>query len=280
MTKHRANELTKTNDFTDEITITDGFVTQQNATHNDHINNNEKPSNNSPKLHRTASLSTLDESTLNSTAYLINCTSCFSLNRRRKSLKKSKAIIGNKAKPRIVQSSSASNSGTNGKNHLNKVHKPKKAQTQFLIKFHQFSLRSPFCTNSRKSASSKSSGGGAAGVLATQHSHTSLARINTVNKFNNQNNETGSPMNQRCCLSVSVVPSDKHNAKRRNVRSETPVFHLPDFLCFKASLRLQDYIIQGTVCVLSTKHIIQCLIAFNYVDLCPHTIMIIFFRRI
>lgn len=205
MTNLKANELTKNNnDIADETLKTDGdSCTLQKASRN--IDEQRQ------QLNRASSLSTLEDSTLNSTAYLINCTNCFSLNRQksRKSLKKKSQAI-NKANPRIVVSSSTSIGGNNNKNILNKVQKrPTKSQTQFLIKFHQFSLRTPFCTNSQKSANSKSSG-----TLASRHSQNSLAHnnINTVN-----NNNASSPMNQRCCLSVSVVPSDKHNAKRRHV---------------------------------------------------------------
>lgn len=216
VTNPKADELTKNNnDITDETLKTDGYSsTRQKAA------SQNKDEQQEQQLNRASSLSTLEDSTLNSTAYLINCTNCFSLNRQksRKSLKKKSQAI-NKANPRIAVSSSTSISGTKSKNILNKVRKqkPNKSQAQFLIKFHQFSLRSPFCTNSQKPTNSKSSGGG---TLASRHNQNSLAYNNITTVNNNNNNNASSPMNQRCCLSVSVVPSDKHNAKRRHVSSK------------------------------------------------------------
>ena len=130
---------------------------------------------------------------------MINCTNCFSPNRpHRKPPKKPSPPFS--SNPRIVVSPTAGGRSRLGKTSLSKVQKPKKSSAQFLIKFHQFSLRSPFCLNANKSNSNDRN--------SSIKSQNSLSQV-TVNK--------GSPMNQRCCLSVSVVPSDKHNAKRRNV---------------------------------------------------------------
>lgn len=144
------------------------------------------------------SCSSLSDHNINSTAYLINCTNCFSRSRR-----KSKKISSNKPKlnnPRIVISPTSSCENNQNivslETSLKKVKKKKKSQTQFLIKFHKFSLKSPSSNNTNKS------------ITRCQNS------VSNINLAQN------TPMNQRCCLSVSVVPSDKHNSKSTNSKKK------------------------------------------------------------
>ena len=148
-----------------------------------------------------------------STTYLINCTSCFKTTNPQPQSTVNKP--GKLKNPRIIISpisSSAENNNNNnnqslitsGKTKTTSLTKVKKKRThaQFLIKFHKFSLR----TNP-------------ANRFSYCHPSKSVTSPNSK-RLVESSGSVSSPMNQRCCLSVSVVPSDKHNAKsnkRRNV---------------------------------------------------------------
>jgi len=162
-----------------------------------------KPTDNNTSTYSSASSSLSDTDTAQHqySTYLINCTGCFHKCNTKRQPKQAKRA----ANPRIVISPTSScenNQNTISlEKNLKKVQKntaknsKKKnsslSQTQLLIKFHQFSLKSP-------GPQSNSNLAGASGSTA---------------------------MSQRCCLSVSVVPSDKNsNSKNKNKAGVSGIF--------------------------------------------------------
>jgi hypothetical protein len=148
-----------------------------------------KPTDNNTSTYSSASSSLSDTAQHQYSTYLINCTGCFHKCNTKRQPKQAKRA----ANPRIVISPTSScenNQNTISlEKNLKKVQKnttknnKKLSQTQLLIKFHQFSLKSP-------GPQSNSNLAGASGSTT---------------------------MSQRCCLSVSVVPSDKNsNSKNKN----------------------------------------------------------------
>lgn len=122
--------------------------------------------------------------------FVINCTSCIGpvrSDRRRittstNSYKSKRAI--KPAKKSLV---------TSPHHQINKIKKQVKYTTQFSISFHKFSLRSP--------------------------SVSSLARrklVNSTHQNNEYKSQASDMLNQRCCLSVSVVPFDRSNSNNNN----------------------------------------------------------------
>lgn len=83
-----------------------------------------------------------------------------------------------------------------------------KSKTQFFIKFHPFSFKLPnsniFLVNSNNKQSTKQQ-----------------AKSKTSESLQTDNPK----MNQRCCLSVSVVPSEKQNSNKKKSKNKNNVRH-------------------------------------------------------
>ncbi len=156
-----------------------------------------KSTDTNSSIYSSASSSLSDTDTIQKQhpKHLINCTGCFNRCNNRK--KPHKQIPKRTPNPRIIISptSSCDNNQNSVENILKKVKKAptRLSQTQLLIKFHHFSLRSP---GPQSSSSLPSTSGNTA-------------------------------MSQRCCLSVSVVPSDKQRSKSKN-RADVSDF----FFCY------------------------------------------------